>query len=395
MVDEYDGIDYSRGNPAPDPEPKWETDQGIRQMGNVWRTAENEIRAAASPLDIEEQARLSGWAAGFSNYINRRPNTRGAKSFVQWVQKNVVREPPIFSMTFGQMFEAAIAARGMHPYNSTKNQTFWTGNWMQEVGNVPRNQWPVYEGYGIVTRANGWSVIYQEDRWKGLSAGWIGGRIRHGRYSERRPGVLVRTVIAHHWNQDHLQVYPQNMGVLHAPSENRQLNDYIHLYGNEAYESSVERVIELARVVADFMNDRDFHTLEMLKREIRRHEQTREIIETPIHSGLEKKISPALLPLIGDAAVLSEQLRLGKRAYDLYKMFYTGRWDGKGWRDVQDRHGHRIEDELPETKDPDHINSYHALTLGSYLVEWLGMPDIFDEMRAAVRRPHSGGGALG
>jgi hypothetical protein len=73
------------------------------------------------------------------------------------------------------------------------------------------------------------------------------------------------------------------------------------------------------------------------------------------------------LAFIGDAAVLSEQLHLGKRAYDLYKVAFSRRWDGEGWRDVA---------ELPETDRPDDINIYHALKLGEYPVsEWEGMPE--------------------
>jgi len=388
MFDDYDGIDYSHSNPPPDPSLKWDTDQGIAAMQQVWDVALQEMRDAIGQVpEGDALYRVRCWEEAFYNYINLRPGTRGAKSYVDWVQRTIPHDVPLFSMTFGQMFEEAIRQRGLHPYNSTQNQTFWTGNWMSRVKGV-RPKAP-YEGYGIVTRPHGWSVIYQEDRSRGLSAGMIGGRIRVGRWAEKREGILVRTVTSHWYPSGYggFKVYPQNMDVLHSPGSSRHhLERYIHLYGDETYEGAIERVLGLAAAVADFMNDRDFHVLEDLKREIRRHEQARPVIESEMFSTLEKEVPDGLLDLLGEAAVMSEQLHLGKRAYDLFKVFYSGRWDGKGWRDVTDRHGRRwMEEDLPETLDPDHINIHHALKLGSYPVEeWLRMPVVDEDGEVAV-----------
>lgn len=373
MTDDYDGLDYSRSNPPPDPALKWNTDAGITAMQQVAEVAQGEIFDAFQELHDAERAKVNGWAWAFDNYIHIRPGQRGAKSFVKWAQKAIPHEVPLFSMTFGQMFEEAISRRGLHPYNSTRNQTFWTGTWMAPVEGARPEQ--PYEGYGIVTRPHGWSVIYQEDRSKGLSAGMYSGRIGYGRGADKRPGVVVRRVLSHcalHPDSP-LRVYPQNMDVLHSPGDARAshlLNEYIHLYGNETYEIAIEHILRLANVVAGFMNDRDFHVLEQLKRDIRRHEHARPVVDPQrgiLSGGLQKEIPAGLLAFIGDAAVLSEQLHLGKRAYDLYKVAFSRRWDGEGWRDVA---------ELPETDRPDDINIYHALKLGEYPVsEWEGMPE--------------------
>jgi hypothetical protein len=65
-------------------------------------------------------------------------------------------------------------------------------------------------------------------------------------------------------------------------------------------------------------------------------------------------------------------MHLGKRAYDLYKVAFTGRWDGEGWREVAG--------DLPETDQPDQVNVYYATKVGEYPIkEWEGMPEEEEE----------------
>jgi len=402
-------------NPPPDPSKKWSSDSGIKAMQKVLTASLDEIRDAWNALPQGSlKSRVQNDQAAYDLYLRtfrggaddgRGPGMSG-KRFISWVQRSCPHEVPIFSMTLGQMFEAAIVARGMHPFKSTRTQTFWTGNWsphVEEERHYKRDHQP-YEGYAILTRPMGWSVVYMEDREQGLTSGGAytsGGRIRGGRMAEpgkgggrmAEPGkgILVRTVSSTIYSDNPtLHVYPQNMGVLRTPGHSYRgdLDAYSSTFRDYSYNEAVQDILHKADSVADFMNNVDFHGLELLKRFIRRQDDIREEFEvesTGQHKFTYTKRVPqlpsGLKDTIFEAAILSDRLGLGQRAIDLYKIAVSGRWDGEGWEE-----GAKLPPHGPMVLPPDdpfhRLNLYHALKVGPYPPEWLGpgaRPRIDDE----------------
>lgn len=293
---------------------KWNSFDGHNAMEEVYRLGMPEINVALDQLQHQTRVRVENDMEAYWLWLGARPRIGWeegpprVRRYAQWARRNVVGTPPFLSKTFGQIFEDELQRRGLKAFQHTPKYTYWTGNWAHADD--------LLEGFAIRTGVGGFSIVYRENRRYGLS--W--GPHRSDLKSFGGRGWLTRKTMFSGVCTDQFRVYSHmaadgGTGCTYVPGQ------FQHGLQVDNYEDAVYMISVEASNLADFMNDRDFHVLEHLKRAIRRSHPNEWMSNNA-------PLDAQQIELVGEAYVLTEQLHLLGRAAVLYDVWQSGFWNG-------------------------------------------------------------------